>query len=218
MGNDVIRVAGSIGILWNPKEVSLENYLAYEFSLSAKFHIIGTRVRGVLTNVYGTYIAGRKNDFFKSLGTTHTWVGYWHRVIGGDFKLICNLEEKKEGHRALSNFSEIFNEKIVVWELVDLQPDNHFFTWTNKRSGERHIASRLDRFLVSESILTGGGDITAIILPSAGSDHWPVSLNWLRVGEHLRRSFRFEQFWLTNEDLSLKFHQWWDEFLLKVLS
>jgi len=48
--------------------VALENFLASEFSLSAEFHIIGTKVRGVITNVYGPYMASRKHEFFESLG------------------------------------------------------------------------------------------------------------------------------------------------------
>ena len=50
---DAIKEAGGIGILWNPREVHIYNFVATQHSLSATFHIIGTNIRGFLTNVYG---------------------------------------------------------------------------------------------------------------------------------------------------------------------
>ena len=46
-------VAGGLGILWNPREVNLSILLENSFSLSVDFHILGTRIKGFLTNVYG---------------------------------------------------------------------------------------------------------------------------------------------------------------------
>ena len=45
--------AGGMGILWNPREVNLSGIVATPFSLSVYFHILGTRIKGFLTNVYG---------------------------------------------------------------------------------------------------------------------------------------------------------------------
>jgi hypothetical protein len=98
-------------------------------------------------------------------------VGKDHWIIGGDFNLIRSLDEKKGGIRSLSNISASFNNIIEDLRLVDIQTPNGSFTWQNKRSGTRHIASSLDRFLVLESILTGEGEIGATILLAAGSDH-----------------------------------------------
>ena len=96
---------------------------------------------------------------------------------------------------------------------MDVATTNNHYTWSNKRSGDRHIASRLDRFLSSECLLTKGGDSAALVLPTAGSDHWPISLKWRWPGENLRRPFIFKQFWLTKEDFKPKVKQWWNEFV-----
>ena len=50
---DAKKVAGGIGILWNPREVSLSDFSASRHSLSAAFHILGTSIRGFMTNVDG---------------------------------------------------------------------------------------------------------------------------------------------------------------------
>ena len=49
---DAKKVAGGIGFLWNPKEVFLYNFSRTQYSLSVSFHILGTGIRGFMTNVY----------------------------------------------------------------------------------------------------------------------------------------------------------------------
>eukprot|EP00253_Pinus_taeda_P002878 PITA_02878 len=70
-------------------------------------------------------------------------------------------------------------------------------------AGNLQIASRLDRFLLSDNANHLGGDFAASILPFTGSDHWPISLHWSRPGNNIRRPFHLEAFWLTHPD----FHQ-----------
>ena len=60
-------VAGGLGILWNPREVNLSILLENSFSLSVDFHILGTRIKGFLTNVYGPLKAEHKFSFLDSL-------------------------------------------------------------------------------------------------------------------------------------------------------
>ena len=50
---DAIGTTGGLGILWNPRVVTLSNFFSTNCSISADFHILGTKVRGIITNVYG---------------------------------------------------------------------------------------------------------------------------------------------------------------------
>lgn len=90
-------------------------------------------------------------------------------------------------------------------------PRNGSFTWTNRRGGDRLIASRLDRFLVSESILLEGITIDSDILPYRGSDHWPITLEASIMGIPKNMPFRFEKLWLTHKDFSNNIKTWWKE-------
>ena len=92
---------------------------------------------------------------------------------------------------------------------MDIIPTNGMFTWQNKRTGDRHITSRLDRFLVSEHVLTGRKDIGASVLTSAGSDHWPICLEWGNTGIFIKHPFRFENFWLQHKDIRELMKEWW---------
>ena len=60
------------------------------------------------------------------------------------------------------------------------------------------IASRLDRFLISDNATHLGGEFIVSILPVSGSDHWPIALHWNRPDNSIRHPFRFEAFWLSH--------------------
>lgn len=79
--------------------------------------------------------------------------------------------------------------------------------------GERRIASRLDHFLVSESIMVGRGEIGATVLPTVGSDHWPIFLEWGHLGEFINHPFHFEKLWLHHQDFRCLMKEWWENCL-----
>lgn len=130
-------------------------------------------------------------------------------MMGGDFNLIRNLDEKKRAVRQLNPNNERFRVVIEALNLVDLRTSNGLFTWNNKRSGDRSITSHLDRFLVSKSVLTWGGEISAMVLPSDGPDHWPIILDWINIG--VNPQHRFEPFWLLHLEFPNLLKSWWKE-------
>ena len=88
--------------------------------ISPCFHIIGTTVRGVITNVYGPFQLVHKPAFLEELTTLREWVGNEHWIIGKDFNLIRSLEEKKGEIITLSNINTTFNKVIKDLHLVDV--------------------------------------------------------------------------------------------------
>ena len=56
-----------------------------------------------------------------------------------------------------------------------------------------------------------GGELSVVVLPSAGSDHLPIDLDWGSVGVNLRRPFRLEKLWLIQADFLEKLKEWWEE-------
>eukprot|EP00253_Pinus_taeda_P028043 PITA_28043 len=110
------------------------------------------------------------------------------------------MEEKRGGRNKLDKESNNLKEYIQSNWLIDTPFNNGLFTWNNKRAGSHQIASRLDRFLISDNAIHLEGDLSASILPLAGSDHWPISLEWSQPGNATRRPFRFETFCMTHPD------------------
>ena len=111
----------------------------------------------------------------------------------------------------MDKFQEAFGIFQAQSLFMDMETGNGWYTWNNKRGGEHLVASRLDRFLVSESILHDTGEIMTKVLPVAGSDHWPICLHWDWTCSTLRKPFRFEQFWIEHKDFKDLVQQWWQD-------
>ena len=87
--------AGGLGILWNPRVVLLSGFLATTCTLSSDFHILGTRIRGVISNFYEPPRVEQKPAFLESLMDLKGLVQNKAWIMGGDYNLIRSLDEKK---------------------------------------------------------------------------------------------------------------------------
>eukprot|EP00253_Pinus_taeda_P008761 PITA_08761 len=125
--------------------------------------------------------------------------------------MITSLMEKKGGIRMLNRDTKVFKDFIKSAKLVDIFLKSGAFTWNSKRAGDRQVASRLDRFLVTETILLEGITVDSNILPSGGSDHWIIIINAAILGTLRNKLFRFENFWLSHPEFTSKIKQWWSE-------
>ena len=100
----------------------------------------------------------------------------------------------------MDKYQEEFREILAQISPVYLETKEGWFTWNNRREGDHLVASRLDRFLVSENITMGSGETWTNVLPAAGSDHLPICLNWDSMNAFLPKPFSFEHFLLDHKD------------------
>lgn len=164
-----------------------------------------------VTNVYGSQRLQEKLEMLLDLDEVIQHHGANHWILGGDYNMITNLAEKKGGLRRLDKDSEAFNTFIAASKLIDIPTDNGLHTWNIKQGGNRQIASRLDRFLMSESILWQNIDVEAKILPIGGSDHWPVQIHFTNLDKAQNRPFRFEAFWTEHPSFMQNIQNWWTQ-------
>ena len=92
---DAKGVTREIRILWNPREVSLCDFMAMQLSLLEAFQILGTSTQGILTNIYGPPRAKQKFNFMESLSMLKMEVGGRPWILGRDFNLVRNLDKKR---------------------------------------------------------------------------------------------------------------------------
>jgi exonuclease III len=203
--------AGGLALLWNPSSVTLEKNFTTKWSISAAYRLIGSNKPGYLTNVYGPASSRDKQAFLRNLEYLVTLTEGNRWILGGDFNMIHNLDEKRGGTRRLEPESGDFQNLIDNSNLIDLETSNGTFTWTNRRTRTHQIACRLDHFLLSDSLMLEGTTLETCILDIHGSDHWPIQL-WLDIpATPGRKPFRLEQFWLSHPDFQQKVHTWWRE-------
>lgn len=102
-----------------------------------------------------------------------------------------------------------FRELLTDLRLVDITTVNGCFTWNNRRGERYQVASRLDRFLATEALVNLDIYYEAAILPTIGSDHWPIRLEIDVKAGLPNHPFRFELFWLRDPRFIEKVKNWW---------
>jgi len=86
---------GGLAILWNTNSLLLENFVTTKWSITPDYRLIGSNKPGHLTNVYGLVNPRDKRDFLRHLEFLSNLTRHNRWVVGGDFNLIRNLDEKK---------------------------------------------------------------------------------------------------------------------------
>lgn len=67
MALDANGAIGGLSILWNPNLATNSIFVASRNMLSSYFHILGTSVWGVITNVYGPFQLVMKPTFLEEV-------------------------------------------------------------------------------------------------------------------------------------------------------
>ncbi|XP_059066340.1 uncharacterized protein LOC131061549 [Cryptomeria japonica] len=130
-------------------------------------------------------------------------------IVAGDFNAILDLTEKRGGNTRLDPSSFLLRDNISALNLVDIKPSNGRFTWNNRREGDRCIAERLDRFMVSYFWVGGLWSSSSEILDWRGSDHWPIKLVTSSARLPQKPPFKFQLMWLRDPDLYGCVAEWW---------
>lgn len=116
---DASRDSGRLTIEWNPQVIVLSYIHACHHIIQASFHILGTNIHEHLTNFYFPQEAGSKMallDMIEAL-SLHRVHPLW--IIGGDFNMITELEEKQGGQTRMEQENEHFKEFIQNNALID---------------------------------------------------------------------------------------------------
>jgi hypothetical protein len=143
-----------------------------------------------------------------------TSMGISSCIIGGDLNTHLNYGVKEGGSIIIYPFSEKLSDLISDWDLQDVRPSKGKYTWNNRRSRLFHITTRLDRFLINNNFLLSPLEISSHILPSATSDHKPISLIFNNPRNFGPLPFRFNPLWIDNPiTLPLIQHVWSSPFL-----
>eukprot|EP00253_Pinus_taeda_P033845 PITA_33845 len=202
---------GGLAMLWDTRDIQVISTEANKHFIVVEAQITGNSESFLCVNVYGPQKTEDKISFLNSLNKLIARYPRSKCIIGGDFNMITTLLENKGGLRKLNKDSEAFTSFIDNVKLVDILPKSGNFTWNNRRGGERLIASRLDQFLISENIILDGITIESNILPTGGSNHWPISLTVVVQSTPRNKPFRFEKFWLDHPNFLELVEKWWSE-------
>ncbi|KAK2663529.1 hypothetical protein Ddye_002103 [Dipteronia dyeriana] len=173
-------------------EVEITKILQTEVALGFDYNAMSWNVRGL-----GKVEKRRKKRKKESCGfcTRQSFQIPW--VLGGDFNPVLHTLERRGGE--FNQWStRAFNSFILQLEEVDMSLRGVSFTWSNIKVNGNWV--RLDRFLVSPSVLTWFPDLVQVGLPRTISDHCTVTIG-ISKDKGGPRLFRFNNEWLEDREL-----------------
>jgi len=165
---------GGILTLSDPHKFGILDVEASKNYFSLVCQLVGDKEIYMITNVYGPQKQADKLKLLTSLEDLRARHPNMPWIVAGYFNIIRAISKKKGRTRQLGRDSIAFQDFIMNMGLVDTEIINGTFTWNNKRGGASQVASKLDRFIVSEDLLLIGAAMTASIFPFEGSDQWLV--------------------------------------------
>ena len=97
-------------------------------------------------------------------------------IIIEEFNTTRSQCEKRGGIKVRDPFDEKTEDLMADLDLLDIPPRNEKYTWSNRITRIRHVAARLDKFMVSSTFLQKELLPTSLALPSTISDHKPIAM------------------------------------------
>jgi hypothetical protein len=121
------------GILLGVREdtFSVSNVSMMNYSVSCMLLDKKTSMSWRLVVVYGSPYDEGKPEFIDEL---HLVLSKWQgpTTIGGDFNL-CRFSTDKSNGRVNQKLADCFNDWITKWGLMEIDPVNRKFTWSNNQ-------------------------------------------------------------------------------------
>ena len=208
---EAIGASGGLGIVWNPRKVSLNYLVSKDNWLCANIQSLKSETKFVLINVYGPNNTLGKKTVWAELGSVISEHKDSPIVLGGDFNTILSLNEKVGGAQNLSLSSTEFKSWIDEFNLLEIPTSNGIFTWNNRRKDNEYIAEKLDRFFIVGDISSYNKDFISNILPFAGSDHFPICLEISEPSKPQRNPFKCEKMWFQDLNFLELIKTWWTQ-------
>ncbi|XP_070022653.1 uncharacterized protein [Nicotiana sylvestris] len=116
-------------------------------------------------------------------------------LVGGDFNVIWNEEEKFGGLPVSLNEINDFRHCINTCNLTDLGFKGSVYTWWNGRGEDDCIFKRLNRCLGNLELQQKWPNIEVTHLSKTGSDHSPMILKFDPDVAPIKKAFKFLNFW-----------------------
>nr|GEY84655.1 RNA-directed DNA polymerase, eukaryota [Tanacetum cinerariifolium] len=224
---DMIRVRQAMGYTMDGCIKDLDHIIAssggilcvWEASVFKKDYV---KISDNFIAIYGTWLPSNSKILFVAIYAPQQaslkrvlWdyfsilLGRWNgeAIIMGDFNEV-RFEDERRGSVFNPSSARNFNHFISSSGLVDVKLEGYAFTWSHPLASK---ISKLDRFLVSEGILSLFPSITSICLDRHLSDHRPILLCEVHT-DFGPIPFRFYHSWFSLDGFDDMVEHAWNSF------
>ncbi|XP_058784985.1 uncharacterized protein LOC131659881 [Vicia villosa] len=187
--------SGGLLSIWNSKTVSVEASFSGPGFLGTK--VLWKGAIYYVVNVYSDCTLSQKRILWNRLLVLKNKYQDGEWIVAGDFNAVKKRSERcgissRNGNAKWKDFSDFIEET----GLVDVPCKGKRFSWF---SGDGKSKSRIDRFLISNNIISSWGVVGQWIGMRDISDHCPV---WLMVDKEDwgPKPFKFNNEWFNDKN------------------
>jgi hypothetical protein len=132
-------------------------------------------------------------------------------IIVGDLNITLSAEEVWGSTNFSVSLADHLKALFQSKNLVDICPDRLVPTWRNGRQGSQAIAKRLDRCLLSDSLLISKEFYRSWVEYLFISDHAPIIFQMDLVAVNKNYPFKFNPLWLMDVEFSSLVNMVWKD-------
>ncbi|GJW94128.1 RNA-directed DNA polymerase, eukaryota, partial [Tanacetum coccineum] len=206
--SEAIGNSGGILCTWDPNIFLNEQHILSDNFVALFGTWVPTKTKLLMISIYAPQPRTEKRSLWHYIMSLVTrWQG--DSIVMGDFNEVRSADERMGSVFNIQGAAD-FNDFISNSGLVDIQLEGYSFTWSHPSASKM---SKLDRFLVTEGIISLFPHISAICLDRHLSDHRPILLRDV-IADYGATPFRLYHYWLTlGGFMQLVIHTWNSTFL-----
>ncbi|GJY82754.1 RNA-directed DNA polymerase, eukaryota, partial [Tanacetum coccineum] len=182
--------SGGIICIWDTNMFKKDNHIISDNFVALYGTWIPNNMKLLLISVYAPQVRSSKRLLWNYLSSLIIrWKG--ECLVMGDFNEVRSIDERW-GSTFNKQGADLFNSFISSSGLIDIQMEGYSFTWAHPSASKM---SKLDRFLLSNGLLSFFPHLSAVCLDRHLSDHRPILLKEVH-SDFGPTPFRFFHSWL----------------------
>lgn len=150
-----------------------------------------------MSMVYARCNRAERLDLWETLRQTSHTNDPW--IVGGDFNIILNADEKRGGNPVDLRAIHDFRECVLDTGITEIDFEGDRFTWCNNQKGNCRIWERLDRCFANGEAIAQLPTLKCRHLTRNTSDHSPLLLSIQTPTKHKAR-FIFQKMWMEHPE------------------
>ncbi|GJV49022.1 RNA-directed DNA polymerase, eukaryota [Tanacetum coccineum] len=188
--SEAVGNSGGILCVWDPNVFRKTQHIISDNFVALFGSWIPNNMEILIISVYAPQSQVEKRSLWSYITSLLSrWNGEY--MVLGDFNEV-RFERERMGSVFNSQGASEFNNFILNSGLVDIQLEGYSFTWAHPSASKM---SKLDRFLVSEGLISLFPSMSAICLDRHLSDHRPILLRDV-IADYGAIPFRLYHSWL----------------------